>query len=177
MSGKGLIHSIDFQFGLRFLDSERSSQGGCQRLPAARGPLRFGFDPQSPGSCPATILRQDDQGEVSAYICQVCEEPMTGAGIDGVCQSCLLVRPTDGASGKPVPSEEQVAAALPRFKIHELAGRGALSVVYRATDTSLEKNCRHQDSLGAAQPGAFATVPARGIDNGAAQPPAHRLGV
>ena len=64
---------------------------------------------------------------------------MTGPGIDGVCQSCLLVRPTDGASGKPVPSEEQVAAALPRFKIHERAGRGALSVVYRATDTSLER--------------------------------------
>ena len=85
--------------------------------------------------------RSDSAGdEPASKRCDVCGEPLKGTGIDGTCQSCLLVQPLTALwDPREPPSAEEVAGALPRFKIQDVLGRGALGIVYRATDTNLER--------------------------------------
>lgn len=72
--------------------------------------------------------------------CDVCGEPLKGTGVEGTCQSCLLVQPLTALwDPREPPSAEEVADALPRFKIQDMLGRGALGIVYRATDNHLER--------------------------------------
>ena len=67
--------------------------------------------------------------------CKVCHRPMKGWGSEGTCQSCLLLLPMPGMwDANEPPSEEEIAARLPRFDILEPLGRGALGTVYKATD-------------------------------------------
>ncbi|MCB1097341.1 MAG: serine/threonine protein kinase [Verrucomicrobiae bacterium] len=86
-------------------------------------------------------LRQGNAGlDAPGRRCDVCGEPLKGLGIGGTCQSCLLVQPPSALwDPREPPSAKEVSEALPRFEIHDVLGRGALGIVYRATDTHLER--------------------------------------
>ena len=73
--------------------------------------------------------------------CDVCGEPLKGQGVEGTCQSCLLVQPLSALwDPREPPSAEEIATLLPRFEIHDMLGRGALGIVYLATDTQLKRS-------------------------------------
>ena len=65
---------------------------------------------------------------------------MKGRGIEGTCQSCLLLLPLPGSwNPAPPPGPETLSAALPRFEIGDVLGKGAIGEVYAATDRELRR--------------------------------------
>ncbi|MEZ5326977.1 MAG: serine/threonine-protein kinase [Verrucomicrobiales bacterium] len=79
-------------------------------------------------------------GFTASDCCDVCGEPLKGRGVDGTCQSCLLVQPVSALwDPREPPSAEEISRLLPRFEIHEQLGRGALGIVFRATDSHLKR--------------------------------------
>ena len=75
--------------------------------------------------------------------CNVCGGPLEGRGVEGTCQSCLLVQPLRnqrGIGANLFPSLEETKEALPRFEIDWALGQGGNGVVYLGVDRELGRN-------------------------------------
>ena len=72
-------------------------------------------------------------------MCTTCGKPISGRGVNGICQRCLLI-PADMAVWNPSdpPQSESIAGAIPRFEIGEPIGQGGMGVVYAATNKTID---------------------------------------
>ncbi|MEZ5325901.1 MAG: serine/threonine-protein kinase [Verrucomicrobiales bacterium] len=87
---------------------------------------------------PKRELRTDIGAEPVADRCSGCGKVMAEPRLEGLCPSCLLAQPfVDTWNPHEPPTLEEVARALPRFKVEKELGRGALGAVFGAVDTRL----------------------------------------